>query len=452
VGTTVGSIWSLPNLGYSQRFVTVVYSGLNMEGSGLGPLDPSFYFRYLSFLPFEQLSPLYFVVLLLAVVLLAYARWRRKGLRRFLSGVGEPMWVLLLWFAVSMLIFTFSQTMNSRFDVALLPPLALISAYGLCEIRPALARNALISLVVLLGLAQFFALSYDNLAWLRERAMVTMPWEGQVSLLGEGSYVELPSSGRTDARYFVGGAVLDFLMADMQGDGRDSVQLGNLVNRSYSNNAILQYLMYGAYPDIELREFARSGWEEPPFYERLFEVDYLLMKSDPYPGLREHGQEAMDVIESSPSFFEEAFEVVWEHTLPDGDTVYLLKKRYHLGGAYDLVDFRSAVEEITARSEEGDSILLVPGDQVEVVGRYYQGTLPPHPVPRELLLDDTAVAERLTSVISQSDRVFLVLWSGDHVDSGHIVEDWLDEHGERMWDSGYGDLHVVLYDVSVSSR
>ena len=448
VGGTVGSIWSLPNLRYTQRFVTVVYSGLNMEGSGLGPLDPSFYFRYLNFLPFEQLSPLYFVVLLVAVALLAYARWRREGLRRFVSGVGEPMWVLFLWFVVSMMIFTFSRTMNSRFDVALLPPLALISAYGLNEIRPTLTRGVVISLVVLIGLVQFFALSYDDLGWLRERALVQMPWGGQVSLLGEGSYIELPSSGRTDARYSLGPTVLDFIGADMQGDGRDSVQLGNLVNRSYSNNAILQYLMYDAYPGIELREFARSGWEEPPFYERLFEVDYLLMKSDPYPGLREHGKEAMEIIESSPSFFEEAFGLVWERTLPDGDRVYLLKKQYHMEGSYDLGDFRSAAAEIAARSRDGDSIVLFPGDQVEVLGRYYQGTLPLRPVPSELLLNEASVADALMSVVPRSGRVFLLLWNDDQVDPSHMVEGWFDEHGERLWDARYGDLHVALYDMS----
>ena len=327
VAATVGSIWSLPNLRFSQRFLTVVYSGLNMEGTGLGPLNPSFYLRYLKFLSHEQLSPLYSIVLLLAVAILLYVRWPRKDARHLFRDVRDSTWILILWFAVPMFIFTFSLTMNSRFDVGLLPPLALISAYGLYQIRPVLVRRALVSIVVLVGLAQFLALSHDDLGWLRERAVVSTPSGYGINLMAEGSYIELPSSGRTDAQYFVGPLVLDFIEQDAAEDGRETVQLANLVNRSYSNNAILQYLMYDAYPGIQLREFARDGWEEPPFYERILECDYLLTKSDPYPGLRENGQEAMRIIESSPSFFEEVYEVVWEHSLPDGDTVYLGKKR-----------------------------------------------------------------------------------------------------------------------------
>ena len=451
VGATVGSIWSLPNLRFSQRFLTVVYSGLNMEGSGLGPLNPSFYLRYLKFLPQEQLSPFYFVVLLLAAALLVFLRWRRRGVRGFFANLSDSMWILFLWFGVSMLIFTFSLTLNSRFDVALLPPLALISAYGLFAINSALARRAAISLVVVIGLVQFFALSYDDLGWLRAKALVRMPWGGQVNLLGEGSYVELPSSDRTDARYFVGPLVLDFIEQDRQRDGREAVQLANLVNRSYSNNAILQYLMYDAYGGIELRELARSGWEEPPFYERLFEADYLLIKSDPYPGLREHGQEAMRIIESSPSFYEEAFEVVWQHSLPDGDTVYLYKKRYHLDQTYVAEDFRSAAAQVTGLSREGDGIVLVPGDQVEVLGRYYEGRLPPYPLSTEAAVNREAVRELLSPIAADNERVFLILWNEEQSDPEGYVRGWLEGYGNQLGDWQYGEVHVLLFDTSPSS-
>ncbi|HUW95584.1 MAG TPA: glycosyltransferase family 39 protein [Anaerolineae bacterium] len=448
MGASIGSVWSLPNLRFSERFLTVVYSGLNMEGTGLGPLNPSFYFRYLRYLPHEQLSPLYLVVLLLAVAVLIYSRWPRKGDRRFLADVRDSTWILVLWVGISMCIFTFSLTMNSRFDVALLPPLALISAYGLCEIISTPVRRVVVSLVVLVGLLQFFALSYDDLGWLRERAVVRVPWGGEVNLLGEGSYIELPSSGRTDARYFVGAPLLEFIEADMQGDGRDVVQLGNLVNRSYSNNAILQYLMYDAYGGIKLREFARSGWEEPPFYERLFECDYLLLKSDPNAGLREYGQQAMSIIESSPSLFEEAFAVVWEHSLPDGDTVFLYKRQRHLAGTYDAEDFRSAAVEVAALSQEGDGIVLVPGDQVDVLGRYYQGHLPAYLLPTQAALDEETVARTLTPAAIETTRLFLLLFNEGQFDPDGQVRGWLEEYGRQVGEEWYGNVHVLLFDTS----
>jgi 4-amino-4-deoxy-L-arabinose transferase-like glycosyltransferase len=445
IGATVGSLWSLPNLRFSERFVTVVYSGLNMEGSGLGPLNPSFYVRYLRYLPYEQLSPLYFAVLVFAVLSLLYSHWRNKGGRTFWRGVSHSTWILVLWFGISMMVFTFSLTMNSRFDVALLPPLALISARGLLEIRSVMARRTVVALAVFLGLVQFFALSYDGLGWVRDRAMVRLPGIGEVNLLAEGSYVELPSSGRTDSRYFVGPLVLEVVEEHRLRDGRDSVQLGNLVNRSYSNNAILQYLMYDAYEGIELREFARNGWEEPPFYEHLFECDFLLTKSDPLPGLREFGREAMKILQTSPSFFEECFEVVWEHTLPDGDTVYLYKKRYHLPGAYDADDFRAAAAEMEGLAQDGDGVVLVPGEQVEVLGRYYQGQLAPYPLLMEDLVDEAEAGKALAPIVAEHERVFLVLWSGAEPEALGLVGGWLDEHTLRVEESWHGDLHLALY-------
>jgi hypothetical protein len=451
VGVAIGSIWSLPNLRFSERFVTVVYGGLNMEGTGLGPTNPAFYFRYLRYLPYEQLSPLYFAFLLLALGLLVRAHWRREGFRHLFRNLGEGGWVLVLWFGVSILIFTFSLTMNSRFDVALLPALALVTACGLFLVKPAWVRRGLIGGVVLLGLLQFFALSYDGLGWLRERAVLTLPRVGQANLLGEGSYIELASSGRTDARYFVGPLVLDFIEEDVLRDGRDSVQLGNLVNRSYSNNAILQYLMYDDYPGIELREFARSEWEQPPYYEHLFECDYLLMKSDPFPGLRDHAQEAMAIIESSPSFFEETFQVVWEHPLPDGDTVYLYKKRYRLTADCDPADFRAAAAELAARSQAGDGIVLVPGEQVEALGRYYHGQLKPYPLSAQALVDREVAEGFLSAVAAESERVFLVLWNEEQSDPEGYVDGWLQDRGRQVWEWSSADLRLVLYDLTPSA-
>jgi 4-amino-4-deoxy-L-arabinose transferase-like glycosyltransferase len=448
VGATVGSLWSLPNLTFSERFVTVVYSGLNMEGVGLGPLNPAFYFRYLSFLPGEQLSPFYFIVLLVALGLLIYPRWRQKGVWDSLKGVSDSMWILLLWFGVSMLIFTFSLTMNSRFDVGLLPPLALISARGLYEIKTALIRRAVISIVILVGLVQFFALSYDDLDSLRNVALVNTPWGGKVNLLAEGSYIELPASGRNHEGYFIGPQVLDLIEEDMLRDGKDAVQLGNLVNRSYSNNAIFQYLMYDAYPGMELREFARSGWEDPPIYERIFECDYLLMKSSPYQGLREEAQEAMKIIESSPSFFNEAFQVIWEYTLPDGDIIYLYKKQHHLQEGYDGEDYRLVADEIESLSQERGGIILTPPAQVEVLGRHYLGHLPLYPLPEQQPLEEQATHEELERIVTERERVFLVLWDGVEDDPNRFIEHWLNEHAYRAWDAWHGAVQLVLYGTS----
>lgn len=452
VGATVGSLWSLPNLRFSQRFVKVVYSGLNMEGVGLGPLDPAFYFRYLRFLPWEQLSPLYFVVLCLAAGVLIYSRLPRERAWESLRNMSDSMWILLLWFGVSMSIFTFSLTMNSRFDIALLPPLALVSARGLCEIRPALIRRLVVSIVIVLGLVQFFALSYDRLGWLRNAAVVRLPGVGEVGLQADGSYIELPSSGRADERYFVGPRILDAVQEEMLRDGKEAAQFGNLVNRRYSNSAVLRYLTYETYSEIEVREFARFGWEDPPIYEAIFECDYLLIGSEPHEGVWEEAREALKVIESSPSFFAEVFDLIWECSLPDGDSIYLYKKQYHMERAYNEDDYRSAALDIQSLAQEGDGIILTPPEQVEVLGRYCQGHLPPYPLPQKRPMDERATQEELEAITAQRSRLFLVLGEDAPLGGYRLIESYLNQHAYRAWDAWSGAIQVVLYGTQLGQQ
>ncbi|MGB5932382.1 MAG: glycosyltransferase family 39 protein, partial [Anaerolineae bacterium] len=77
LGGTMASVWSLPNIGFSQRFLFVAYGGVNIQGKGLSPLDPTFYGRYLSMMLTEQLSPLFFCALLVAVGVLLRGALRR---------------------------------------------------------------------------------------------------------------------------------------------------------------------------------------------------------------------------------------------------------------------------------------------------------------------------------------------------------------------------------------
>ncbi|NIN66902.1 MAG: hypothetical protein GTO63_19850, partial [Anaerolineae bacterium] len=236
----------------------------NIDQTGIGVTELQFYTRYLRPFYGSQLSPLYFLAFLLAISVLGYQLFTRPSLREALGRASAHAWVLGLWLAVPFVVFTLSLTMNSRFDLALLPAAALITARGILSLPTRALRSGVVTVLVICGLVQFFALSYDELDWLREEATIDLPGVGKVNLLGEGMYIEFPRSGVTDPRYFVPPRVLEQVSTDMKLEGRESVQLGNVVNRTYSNNAIFNYLMYNAYPGIELREFARGGWEDPP--------------------------------------------------------------------------------------------------------------------------------------------------------------------------------------------
>jgi len=445
LGAVVGSLWSLPNLGYLRRFFIVAYGGVNIEGREFTFLEPQAYTRYLHYLVFEQISPLYFFALLVAIVISLYY-WKGGSLRERLKRVGDNSWVLILWFMVPFLIFTFSLTKNARFDVALLPSAAIITAQGLSKVRKPMVRAVLILVLISVGMAEFFALSYDGLEGLREGAILNLPLLGRLNLFAEGGFILLPASGPTDRAYWIAPRILDLIKEEMDREGR--VELGVLISRRYLNAILLQYLIMSEekYAGIELRNLAR-GREEPPIYPKVFECDYVVFKGGSYDGLNEGAREAMERLRESPAFFQEIFELAEEYPLPDGDTVYLYRKRYHLAGEYNPDDYRGIGEEVDSLARERDGIVIVPPEQAEVLARYSWGDIGIYPLPGEGASVEEMERE-LTEIISRHGRVFGVFWDEGGVEEVHLVEGWLNGHGYRAWERWYGGVRLVIYGPS----
>ncbi len=445
IGAVVASVWSLPNIGFLTRFVEVAYGGPNIDQTGIAVTDLQFYTRYLRPFYGSQLSPLYFLAFLLAISVLVYRLFARRSLREALSQASDHAWVLGLWLAVPLAVFTLSLTLNSRFDLGILPAAALITAQGILSVRTRALRWVLVTILVICGLVQFFALSYDELEWLREEAARDLPFVGKINLLAEGMYIELPGSGVTDPRYFVPPRVLEQVSTEMRLEAKETVQLGNVVNRTYSNNAIFNYLMYDAYPGIELREFARGGWEDPPVYPRLFECDYLLVASGSQDRVWQEARDALAIIGQSPSFFQESFELSWQWAVPEGDVFYLYKKRYHLREGYDLEDYRQLGEEMMGLERQGDGVVLDPPAQVEVLGRFYTGRMAVYPMPGQTPMDQGESSTELEAITSKHKRILAVFWDRSESDPDHFVEDWLNTNGFRARDDWYGTVQMVIY-------
>ncbi len=442
LGTVVGSIWSLPNIGYLRRFFVVAYGGVNIEGREFTFLEPGAYTRYLYYLVFEQMSPLYFLALLVAILISLYY-WKGGSPRERLRGISDNSWALILWFVVPFLIFTLSLTENPRFDVALLPAAAIITSQGFFKVRKAMVRGLLIVALVSVGMVEFFALSYDGFEGLREGAILTLPFFGRLNLFVEGV---LPASGPTDKAYWIAPRILDLTKEEMDREGR--VELGVLISRRYLNAILLDYLIMSEekYAGIELRNLAR-GQEEPPIYPKVFECDYAVFKGGSYDGLNEDAREAMERLRGSPAFFQEAFGLAEEYPLPDGDTVYLYRKRYHLAGGYNPDDYGGIGEEVDSLARGGDGMIIVPPEQVEVLARYLWGDIEVYPLPREGRSVEEMEGE-LTEIVSGHGRIFSLFWDEGGIEAVHSVEGWLNEHGYRAWERWYGGVRLVLYGTS----
>lgn len=95
--------------------------------------------------------------------LLLQSRYKKKILTKWLySKSSTDMLILALWILIPLLFFTFAIQKVSRFIIPYLPPLAIIMALCILKIRRMGKKIIVVALVVLLGLTQFFLLSYGT--------------------------------------------------------------------------------------------------------------------------------------------------------------------------------------------------------------------------------------------------------------------------------------------------
>ena len=436
IGACLASAWSLPNIGFSGRFVFVAYGGVNIQGKGLSFLDPTFYGRYLSVLLTEQLSPLYFAALVAALTVLAFASFKGNPSLPIWRRLGAPEWILALWLVVPFLIYTLSQTWNSRFNIALLPAAALITARGLLAIRANRAKVALISLFVVLGVAQFFVLSYDSLYAVSQRTIIRLPVVGDLNLLGEGAHIMPPSTGPMDSSYWIAPRIL----GDAQQGSEGQKTLGLLVNYTYLNADIMRYLSLLEFPEIEIRDLSRDEGG-PQVWINTFASDYVVLSThNPYK-LSDGAKEAVRRIHESPEVFEQVFELRAEYEFPDGEVVSLYAKRLPPADAQIQEYYRHLVGALEPALAEESAIVLVPPTEVATFAAFYEGATPVYLLPTADPKEDVRVLEEVAATYA---RVHAIFRAEEHA-AKSLVERWLSENAYRVRDEWYGDVRLVLF-------
>lgn len=436
LGGTIASVWALPNIGFAQRFVRVVYGGVNLVSKELSLLDPAFYGRYVGAMVTEQLSPLYFSALLLACFLLVWGALKRTSVRNAVRGMSDRAWILVLWFVVPLLIYSFSQTWSSRFDIGLLPAAALITAQGLMGLRINWLRSALISLFVICGIGQFVMLSYNGPYWISQRMVFSVPILGEMRLLAHGRFIMPPSTEWTDARYWVGPQVLSSISEEMGG----SAELGLLVNDIHLNADTLRYLTLLKFGEIEVRDLGRE--ESGQYvYLQIFSSDYVLLSTDS-SRLSDGAAEAVRRVYESPQIFNQVFELREEYEFPDGQVLSLYGKRFPPADEQVQDCYRHLVAGLEPILGERDAIILDPFRQVETFARFYDGYTPVYLLGQENLAEDTLSLER---ILAGHDRIYAIFRDDDQGRPERSAEGWLNEHAFRTRDEWYGDVRLVLY-------
>ncbi|HUS71188.1 MAG TPA: glycosyltransferase family 39 protein [Anaerolineae bacterium] len=438
-GFSMASIWYLPRIAFIREFFLVAYGKPKGTFWGFG--------RYLHYLVEEQLSAFYVAVLFLVLIVLGYRsrKWIRTfAARDWLTGnyalIG--LWAVLPYFVFSIR----TSTIHSRYVMPLLPALALVISQGLLSVPWRKTRLTLLITVVAVALVQFFSLSYDRMEPLRTLAIIDLAGGRQLDLFAHGELNQLPNSGVTDSRYWVMPDILQFMREDSLRNGRSEAELGILVKTPYVQPSTFELVsMERGYPELTMRELARA-WSDAPVYPQLFELDYLVLKDGSKEGTNR--QETIELVDSilrgdSP-FLSEVFQVARRYPLPDGETVYLYRKKYHLMG-YNEEDYRALAQDIASLGPGDDAIIFERPEQIEVFARHYQGTAVPYALPRQVTLDRNATVAEMERIAAKHDLIFAVLWQDEQVDPSHSVEDWLNRRTYRAMTSWYGPARLIVY-------
>jgi len=128
-----------------------IYNAI-IDAYGYIPFKPfgfNWFFYYL-YMTVARISPLFFLVFIFGLYF--FLRSKKIKLRNF----------ILIWVICPYMVLTLLSYKWERYYFPSFPALALISAVGLLELKNKITRRFLISLVVMIGLFQFFELSFGK--------------------------------------------------------------------------------------------------------------------------------------------------------------------------------------------------------------------------------------------------------------------------------------------------
>ncbi len=434
LGLVVAGSWYLPRMDFVSHTFLIAWGRPERQSWAFG--------YYLDHLTNEHLGLVYMVVLVLVSMGLLLLAWRalRRG-RAWRQVVTSDFLLLFLWIVLPYLVFSFRpSSKHSRFIMPMLPALGVLMSYGLSRIRLSKARVAAVALVLLLGTGQWLSLSFDGLGWLRDVAAV-----GPVNVFAHMFQNQLPDSGETDSGFWVVRDILQYVSDEAEARGQP-LELAMLVNTRQVHDEHFLYAIYTTYGNVRLLELAQN-WTGRPAYPQLFEVDYVAVPgANPDHKLDPESLEVVEMLlKTPPALFEEAFRLVREYPLPDGNIIYLYEKEYSLPEGYDPAQYEALARELDTFLRDGDALLLHPAHQVALLGRYYLG----HPdlvvLPTSESPDEDALAELLEQAASAHERLVTVFEPGQGEDVRSFVGLWLSEHCFPVFDAWYGAAQVTPY-------
>jgi 4-amino-4-deoxy-L-arabinose transferase-like glycosyltransferase len=107
-------------------------------------------------------------------------------------------------------------------------------------------------------------------------------------------------------------------------------------------------------------------------------------------------------------------------------------------------DYRDLVATIEQNTQQGDAVVLVAPNQVEIFNYYYHGGLPTVGLPAQRPIDAQDTVARLEALRSEYARVWLVSWAMGEADPQGVIARWLAENGFQATHQWYGSVQLAL--------
>jgi 4-amino-4-deoxy-L-arabinose transferase-like glycosyltransferase len=437
LGATLASTWYLARVEFVQRMALYGYGVNDPRGRALQLDSLTTYLYYVRKLGNEHLSLGLFSILVAVLLVAAVVYLRRQGsLGRALRGIRVEGWVVLAWIGGAYMLLTFSIYQETRAFTPVLPAVALIFGAALSTLPWRRVRLGLLALVLVLGVLQFFVLSFASVnRWLPIRSF-SLPLWGETTLLAQGAYLELPDEGPTDRGYWIQPDILERMENRRQALGQESLSMGLLARTRQINAGAFIYLTLADYPYLRMESLV-EGFDPALPRQRIYAHDYVAVKRQNVGMDPAQEQIVQGFLDGTSQLFAEAFELETSYRLPDGDTVYLYRQRYYLPGDYTVEYVTRLAEDLGSRAQARDAILLTPPELLGPFVSHYTGPAEVYVVPAE--------EEDLAGIADRHRRLFLVVGDAAAGDPQDWAQGWLNQHGFRATHEWADSLQLLTY-------
>lgn len=421
LGASLASVWYVARIEFILRATSFAYTEQGLKERSFAWLDLSTYYYYLRRIVVEHISPFYAAFALLAACVLLYFWIRRR------AKPGMVWWVLVGWIVGAYVLMTFTLYRQSRAIMPILPPIALLTAAGLLMLPWRRLRSVLVTLMLIGGILQLIVLSFTPFRPLAEATTL-----GTVRVFAQGGHIQWPDAGPNDPGWAIYDDVLQRLESERRAQGLETIKLGLLVNTPNINSTQFKPFLITSYPNLKVQSLMRASQSGEPAYPRLFENDFVALKGDNRFALSTERAIIDRLLNDPPPVFSQVFEPDKTYPLPDGDSLYLYKRRDFAPPDLESTYISELTTYLSSRIRPGDALLLDTPAMLAPLARALADT--PNYYLEPLTDGD------LAHITSEHQRILAIDWlpaSSDYT--------WLDRNtyvSEGQW---FGDIHLSTY-------